>query len=147
MRILIIEDDFTWFDLLRTDLEGRYKGVEIERIATESELASRIVGIDLQGYDIALIDLIIRFDSPPAIGIEQADRRPSNYAEIGGRFMAGVRCAQRLREEGLLCPVILYSASARPSALDSSSLSDITFLKKDQVDRWFQKINELVAKP
>jgi DNA-binding response OmpR family regulator len=121
-RILLVEDDHLQAhgiqSGLRILLQREYPHLVFTPISTESDLYSRFDEIAGKGFDLAIIDVMLRWADP-------SPEMPEPLPEVveGGFFRAGVRCKQKLQSDPRTSsiPVIIYTVldeSRLPPGID-----------------------------
>jgi CheY-like chemotaxis protein len=116
MRILIVDDDRFCARLLAERLQDR----SIEPTSVHS--AQEALAVDVNGYDGAIIDVMLPND-PSATGISPEESR--------GGFLAGISVAKRLVEKnGGLRIVLISSDTTNPTARAWASERSIPFIFK-----------------
>ncbi len=105
MRILIIEDDAPYGDDLCNSFEARMPDAEILWLTSERDFVEQLDEIEKQPHDVALIDVMLRWDVP---------RRDLKAPETVDIYKAGIRCMQKLKGNPKTAdmPIILYSIVA-----------------------------------
>jgi hypothetical protein len=144
MRFVVVEDDFTWYEVVSDELKDEYPGLVLCRYSCESAFIEAIKEIRLNPPDLFLIDMIIHFRDLN----EGADAGlPKDYEKNSGRFEGGLRCAKLIRSVGLNTPIILYSVSPKPEAFDITILGKIVFeAKAASIRPWLDAIEKFVLK-
>jgi DNA-binding NarL/FixJ family response regulator len=98
MNILLIEDDYNYFQELKSDLENdpeiARNGVQIVLIETERMFGEDFEKIAKAEYDFAIVDVMVKWE-----GRDSDRKRPSPDVLQGGYYRAGFRCLQTLRDD------------------------------------------------
>jgi DNA-binding NarL/FixJ family response regulator len=121
-RILLVEDDHLQAHAiqsgLRILLQREYPYLVFTPISTESDLYNRFDEIAEKGFDLAIIDVMLRWADPSP---EMPDPPPAVVE--GGFFRAGIRCKEKLQSDQRTSsiPVIVYTVldeSRLPPGID-----------------------------
>jgi CheY-like chemotaxis protein len=121
-RILLIEDDHLQAhgiqSGLRDLLQRDYHDLAFETLSTESDFYERFDEIATKGFDLIIIDVMLRWADPSP----QMPEPPPDVVE-GGFFRAGVRCKQKLQSDRRTAsiPAIIYTVldeSRLPPGID-----------------------------
>jgi DNA-binding NarL/FixJ family response regulator len=121
-RILLIEDDHLQAHGIqagvRNLLQPEYPHLVFETLSTESDFYQRFDEIAEKGFDLAIVDVMLRWADPSA---EMPEPRPEVVE--GGFFRAGIRCKQKLQSDPrtALIPTIIYTVldeSRLPRGID-----------------------------
>src|ERR1035437_5648559 len=104
LRILLVEDDFLQRDSIRKALEQNFEGAVVDSRASESEFLRDFEAIASSPPDIAVIDVMLRWTNP-------SRDAPNPPTEPWDPQRAGLRCAQRLHDDGRTsgAKIILYT--------------------------------------
>ena len=98
MRILVIEDDYEYFAVLRDDLETDSElskhSLDIMSIESEREFLDRFEEIAEGAFDFVIMDVMVKYE-----GREPDQRRPSHEVLKGGYYRSGFRCLEKLRQD------------------------------------------------
>jgi CheY-like chemotaxis protein len=98
MKILIVEDDYTYFADLKLDLEGdrefARRGLKVILVESEREFGEKFEDIAEAQYDFAIIDVMVKWE-----GRETNRKRPDEEVLKGGYYRAGFRCLKKLRAD------------------------------------------------
>jgi CheY-like chemotaxis protein len=107
MRILIVEDNRSHADLLSDGLT-KIRDADVVRLRSEREFREAWNTIEIEPPDVALIDVMLRWDVPRLDPIP----RP----EGGDIYDAGIRCMRQMKESEKTAhvPIILYSVVSKP---------------------------------
>ena len=134
MRFLLIEDDHLQAAGIRSNLKEAFPSAEFDTISTESEFRSRFDEIKKTHYDVAIVDVMLRWANPAP----QMPEQPEDVRK-GGFFRAGLRCRERLEGETKI-PVVIYTV------LNSSHLPEGTdFVEKSgDLSSLVEKIKEVL---
>lgn len=110
MRIVSLEDDEPFWDLLREALEEGLPGAELTWVRTESEFYSWMPKFAEAPPDIFVLDVMVKWADAAEI-MPPAPRRVIKE----GYYRAGLRCRARLRRTAATrgIPVILYTVLER----------------------------------
>lgn len=118
MKILLLEDDENWVEQISAELNKCFKSCEITRIRTEWSFRKFIKRPDLPKWDIAILDIMIRWADYSEIMDHDAmaDIPLEVEAEFDGKvkWRQGVRCKRLLLDELLSrgsprIPVIFFT--------------------------------------
>lgn len=122
VQILLVEDDHLQAQGIQSGLRqllGReYPNLNFETIPTESQFYARFDEIARRGFDLAIIDVMMRWADPaPDMPEPPAD------VEEGGFFRAGLRCKKKLETDTRTSsiPTIVYTVlddSRLPQGVD-----------------------------
>jgi CheY-like chemotaxis protein len=110
MRIVSLEDDEPFWDLLQHALNDAFPGADLLWIRTESEFRQKIEEFAASPPDIILLDVMVKW-------ADAAEDMPEAPAEVSeqGYFRAGLRCRKLLMENPatLSVPVIFLTVLER----------------------------------
>jgi CheY-like chemotaxis protein len=111
MRIVSLEDDEPFWELLKEALEERFKRIEeLLWVRTESEFCEKIPEFAANPPDIFLLDVMVKW-------ADAAENMPDPPKEVkqDGYYRAGLRCRKRLLENPATAPVpaILFTVLER----------------------------------
>ncbi len=108
MKILIVEDDYLFAEEMRQDILAapEFNDAEVEVVGTEQEFRDRFEQIQQAGYDLIILDVMIRWVDP-----SPEARKPDADVLEDGYFRAGIRCLQMLRQAQATkeTPVVIHS--------------------------------------
>ena len=106
MRIVSLEDDEPFWDILKEALKEEFQDTEPEWIRTEFEFCGKLSDFALAPPDIFLLDVMVKWSDPA----EVMPPVPQDV-EREGYYRAGLRCRERLRRHLATSsvPVILFT--------------------------------------
>jgi len=106
MRLLLLEDEWMAAEMVQKALTHYFPGVVIEHISTESAFHSRLAEICQNPPDIAVMDIMVRWDA-----YNSGSSPAPQEVQEAGPFRGGLRCQKLLtaQQETRDVPVILYS--------------------------------------
>jgi len=108
MKILIVEDDYLFAEEMKQDILAapEFQGAEVEVVGTEQEFRDGFEQIQQAGYDLIILDVMIRWVDP-----SPEARKPDEDVLEDGYFRAGIRCLQMLRQAEATkdTPVVIHS--------------------------------------
>jgi CheY-like chemotaxis protein len=141
-RVLLLEDDYLQSKYARQALEEEFKAeVEVETMSTESEFHRKFEAIAQNPPAVAVVDIMLRWATP-----SRDMPSPPEYASPPER--AGLRCAQRLRDDERTRDVklILYSVLDSEYFGDASRPAEAISLVKDiHFEELIEKIREAMS--
>lgn len=134
MRILIVEDNQSFAEILEHKLSQLG---ETALISTESEFFERFSEIEREPPDVAILDVMMRWDYP------RRDPRPVP-PDARNIYDAGIRCARRLQASAATknVPIIMYTVFT-PEQTDAAKLPNVHFVTKGAEDRLVAVIREV----
>lgn len=126
LRILLVEDDFLQCDSIRKALEQNFAGAAVDTNASESEFLRDFEAIASSPPDIAVIDVMLRWANP-------SRDAPNLPTEPWEPQRAGLRCAQRLHDDGRTssAKIILYTVFNRVNMDDVQPPEGAIWLTKE----------------
>ena len=121
-RILLIEDDHLQAHGIQAGvgnlLRREYPHLVFETLSTESDFYERFDEIAERGFDLAIVNVMLRWADP-------SPKMPEPPPDVvqGGFFRAGIRCKQKLQADPRTSssPTIIYTVldeSRLPPGLD-----------------------------
>jgi len=121
-RILLVEDDHLQAQAiqsgLRNLLQREYSHLVFETLATESDFYDKFDENAEKGFDLVIIDVMLRWANPSP----QMKEPPPDVVE-GGFFRAGIRCMHKLQSDprtssipNIVCTVL--DDSRLPAGID-----------------------------
>ncbi len=114
IHFLVVEDDDLHAEFLIEILLREFKGAQITHVTTERQFREWLGGPHDAAPDVAIIDLMLRWDDATAIFA----LRPQDVLD-GGTAEAGIRCAMHLSERFTTSPVpvVLHSVFDRAEVM------------------------------
>jgi DNA-binding NarL/FixJ family response regulator len=110
MRIVSLEDDEPFWDLLQEALTEAFPGADLVWVRTESEFRQNVKKFAAKPPDIFLLDVMVKW-------ADAAEDMPKPPAEVvkDGYFRAGLRCHKLLLENTITrsVPVVLFTVLER----------------------------------
>lgn len=106
MRIVSLEDDEPFWDLLNEALQSAFSNVEVEWINSESDFYKRLPSFVEDPPDLFLLDVMVKW-ADASIDMPE----PPAEVEVEKYFRAGLRCRRRLlaHKNTETIPVVLYT--------------------------------------
>jgi DNA-binding response OmpR family regulator len=106
MRIVSLEDDEPFWDLMKDALVDAFPGIELSWIRTESEFRERLEKFAAAPPDLFILDVMVKWADPAEnMPLPTEDVREEKY------YRAGLRCRKRLAQNSATSsvPVILFT--------------------------------------
>lgn len=110
MRIVSLEDDEPFWDLLKEAIEEEFPDVEMTWVRTESEFCQRMGEFAANPPQIFILDAMVKWaDATSKMPVAPEDVIGEGY------YRAGLRCRRRLLENSATAetPVILFTVLER----------------------------------
>lgn len=131
MEILLVEDDFIQSEYIRNELNenGELEITNFDVIETELEFRERFPEIAMNGVDIVIMDIMLRWAFP-----SRDPKRPPKDIEESGFYRAGIRCIKMLRDDQRTrdIPVIVYSILDEETLkVDLMDFKNVKYVYKD----------------
>jgi DNA-binding response OmpR family regulator len=106
MKIISLEDDEPFWDLLKDELETKFPNVSLQWIRTEADFYDRIGDFVANPPDLFILDVMVKWADP----VPEMPEPPENV-EREKYYRAGLRCRKRLLERPATAsvPVILLT--------------------------------------
>lgn len=114
LRVLIIEDDPIYADMLQLTLKREFRDVETRLITSEKQFREDFQEIESYRPDLVFLDILLRWSNARLEAI-----RPSS-AGSHGFYRSGLRCLRSMQESNELreIPVIIHSILTRDDLKD-----------------------------
>lgn len=138
MKILLVEDNHAYGDLLNEELKQAFGSAEW--LKSESDFRFAWTSILDKPPSIAIIDVMLKWDIP------RREKRP-RAADAPDMYRAGIRCARMLKNDPRThnVPIVLYSVVDREDLeSDLAELHEnVTYLPKSSPERLISIVRQL----
>jgi hypothetical protein len=110
MRIVGLEDDESFWDLLQEAIEREFPGVDLTWLRSEADFCAEFAGFIEKPPDVFLLDVMVKWaNAAETMPVPPTDVKQQGY------YRAGLRCRNRLlmHPATATLPVILYTVLER----------------------------------
>jgi CheY-like chemotaxis protein len=150
MKVLLVEDDDMYAEVISEALKGSFAQVKLVRISTEHEFRRQLAGLATGNFDVAIFDIMIRWGD-----VEDLSDAPSDVkeeAEGKRKWRAGVRCRQLFNEalakqKAKLVPSFYHSVLDAQDLVGEINGEAELVVKQGNIEQLIDKVRQVTQRP